>query len=149
MRSAIKGGSPPGSRSGLRGCSRHIILRAPSGAFPLLPSATGGRSVVAARTDALLPGHKAAAVSPLLTLGRLAVAMLECLAQGDSTADQLTQLEEGRTWGTLPTAGVAGAALPSPARTTQCGSPASNTSMTTLPSVLVLSRNLGPLSPFC
>ena len=28
-------------RSGPRGCSRHIILRAPSGAFPL-PSATGG-----------------------------------------------------------------------------------------------------------
>ena len=41
-----------------------VFAGAPSGAFPLLPSATGGRSVVAAPTDALPPGHKAAAVSP-------------------------------------------------------------------------------------
>ena len=104
MRSAINGGSPPGSATA-----------ADPEAHPWSPVHNGG---------------------PPLTLGRLAIAMLECLAKGNSIfqhADRLAQLEEGRT-----------RHHPVPR--------ASNTSITTLPSVLVLSRNLElghPLSPFC
>ena len=128
---------------------RHIILRAPSGAFP------GGRSVVAAPTDALTPGHEAAAVSPLLTLGRLAIAMLECLAQGDSILQHFSHRPTADPSWKRDVLGVlvatfAHSRVPSPARTTQCGSRASNTSMTTLPQRLGALAELGhPLSPFC